>query len=515
MNKRVHRFVSLALAIALALGVSSQALASGASAALMQGNQASALVAAVYYVSNSGSDSNPGTNAAPFKTFTKAVSVLLPGDTLQVMAGTYNQPLVLSRSGTASAPINVIGNGAILNMRSSTHTGIKISGNYISLSNFEVTGATEYGISILGKYVTVKNNVVHDNVTANGTAGRCGGAGSWTSALKVRVGGEHIIIENNTLYENCGEGIAITRGINVLVRNNTVYDNFAPNIYVDNSPFTTVENNLVYCTGAVLRPDGRRPTAIGLGEEEYAGWGAQMHDVLVTGNTVRDCGKGIGAFDSEVGGTLTNVTITRNYIPSGQGRAISMTSSYHRNVVISYNNIFNAVYLQVSTGITLIGNTIIGSGTSPTSTQTATPGSVPTNPGTPTATFTANNTSPTSTQTATPEPAATNPPTSTLAAPVPSNTAAAASTPTSAVSDGIFANGFESGDLSAWSGSATNGAHLGVSPAAALAGSFGMQVQINGTTALYVNDASPNAEPRYRVRFYFDPNSVTLASGDY
>ncbi|HJS20323.1 MAG TPA: hypothetical protein VJ785_16360 [Anaerolineales bacterium] len=148
------------------------------------------------------------------------------------------------------------------------------------------------------------------------------------------------------------------------------------------------------------------------------------------------------------------------------------------------------------------------------SASTPGPANTPTNPGTPAATFTANNTS-TSTQTATPGPAATNPPTSTLAAPVPSNTAAAASTPTSAVSDGIFANGFESGDLSAWSGSATNGAHLGVSPAAALAGSFGMQVQINGTTALYVNDASPNAEPRYRVRFYFDPNSVTLASGDY
>ena len=24
----------------------------------------------------------------------------------------------------------------------------------------------------------------------------------------------------------------------------------------------------------------------------------------------------------------------------------------------------------------------------------------------------------------------------------------------------------------------------------------------------------PNAEPRYRVRFYFDPNSITMASGD-
>jgi len=31
---------------------------------------------------------------------------------------------------------------------------------------------------------------------------------------------------------------------------------------------------------------------------------------------------------------------------------------------------------------------------------------------------------------------------------------------------------------------------------------------------MYVNDDTPFAEPRYRVRFYFDPNSITMANGD-
>jgi hypothetical protein len=31
---------------------------------------------------------------------------------------------------------------------------------------------------------------------------------------------------------------------------------------------------------------------------------------------------------------------------------------------------------------------------------------------------------------------------------------------------------------------------------------------------IYVTDDSPNAEPRYRARFYFDPNSISMLSGD-
>ena len=32
---------------------------------------------------------------------------------------------------------------------------------------------------------------------------------------------------------------------------------------------------------------------------------------------------------------------------------------------------------------------------------------------------------------------------------------------------------------------------------------------------MYVRDDSPNAETRYRARFYFDPNSISMASGSY
>jgi len=350
--------ISFAIVFGLAFGASSPALASAALGTGMQEQQAT-LLGNVYYVSTTGKDTNPGTSTAPFKTFEKAVSVLKPGDTLQVLPGTYYESLRLTVSGTAAAPITVIGNGAIVNIQGTQTTGIKISGSYVNLSNFEVTGANDAGITVPGKYVTVKNNILHDNVIENGI-GTCGTATSWSSALKAGIGSEHVTIEGNTVYNNCGEGIAVTRGVNVVVKNNTVYDNFAPNIYVDNSPYTTVQDNLVYCTGARLRLDGSRPTAIGLGEEAYSGWGAQMHDVLVSGNTIRDCGKGIGAFASQLGGALTNVTITKNYIPSGYGRAISLTSESYNNVVISYNTLFNEPWIDSPAGVILIGNTVNG-----------------------------------------------------------------------------------------------------------------------------------------------------------
>jgi hypothetical protein len=61
----------------------------------------------------------------------------------------------------------------------------------------------------------------------------------------------------------------------------------------------------------------------------------------------------------------------------------------------------------------------------------------------------------------------------------------------------------------------TNGGNLSVSPSAALVGGYGMQATFTNTTAMYVRDDSPVAEARYRARFYFDPNSISMASGNY
>ncbi len=85
----------------------------------------------------------------------------------------------------------------------------------------------------------------------------------------------------------------------------------------------------------------------------------------------------------------------------------------------------------------------------------------------------------------------------------------APSTP-STPSDVLFADGFESGGFAAWSAAVTNGGYLSVIPNAALHGTQGLQAQIVNNTGMYVRDDTPNAETRYRARFAFDPNSISI-----
>src|SRR5271157_4249209 len=47
------------------------------------------VVLSTYWVSPSGNDSNPGTKAQPWETPQACMDKLLPGDTLDIMAGTY------------------------------------------------------------------------------------------------------------------------------------------------------------------------------------------------------------------------------------------------------------------------------------------------------------------------------------------------------------------------------------------------------------------------------------------
>src|SRR5690606_15494886 len=55
---------------------------------------------------------------------------------------------------------------------------------------------------------------------------------------------------------------------------------------------------------------------------------------------------------------------------------------------------------------------------------------------------------------------------------------------------------------------------LSVHPTAALFGNQGLRVVLNDNGAMVISDERPAAEPRYRARFYFDPNSISMSNGD-
>lgn len=238
-------------------------------------------------------------------------------------------------------------------------TQVVISGNYVRLyGGGQVTGGSSHGVLVTGKHIVVENLFVHNGVTENGNSPTCPGSGSWGSAIKMQVGAEDVTVRNNYVYENCGEGIAATRGINIKILNNYVRDNFSVNIYLDNSPFSTASGNKVWCTGIVLR-SGNRPAGIVVAEESYSGWGTQRHDNQVLDNYVADCNSGVSSWNSELStGAEIDLLVQGNRVINSIGRSISLESNKNVRVLVQENWIEKSINVKVSTGVTLLNNVV-------------------------------------------------------------------------------------------------------------------------------------------------------------
>jgi len=198
---------------------------------------------AVYYVSPAGLDSNPGTQASPFKTITHAMRVATrSGSTVHVAPGTYNVannetfPITVpagvlligdddeTRKGGGSTPTSIVGGGgqapgatagfgvALLPGAGSTIAGFTItndnpalSGRYglflnnsnVTLRNNTVTGATHKA----GIYVDASTNHM---ITGNRIVDN--GGSSMGSGLDFGKGGALSKVENNVITGN-GYGV--------------------------------------------------------------------------------------------------------------------------------------------------------------------------------------------------------------------------------------------------------------------------------------------------------------------
>jgi hypothetical protein len=96
-----------------------------------------------YYVATTGSDTNAGTQAAPFKTLSKASSVVAAGTTVHVAPGTYAGGLQTTKSGTATSRIRFVSDtkwGAKI-QGSSNEFLWDVRGNYVDIEGFEFNGA--------------------------------------------------------------------------------------------------------------------------------------------------------------------------------------------------------------------------------------------------------------------------------------------------------------------------------------------------------------------------------------
>jgi hypothetical protein len=197
-----------------------------------------------YYVSAlTGSDSNNGSETAPFETINRAISLVNPGDTIFVMNGTYqndgygtvdtttntnmnnNHVVTINKSGTAGAYItlkNYPGHTPIIQFDG--RGGIVISNdmNYIIIEGFEVVGPAA-SITYAEAYANREYKVLaasdpDDDINYNHTY--FSGKGIW--------GGygahHHIIIRNNIVHDTAGSGIRFNDSDHITIENNEVYN---------------------------------------------------------------------------------------------------------------------------------------------------------------------------------------------------------------------------------------------------------------------------------------------------
>ncbi|MFJ7625187.1 choice-of-anchor Q domain-containing protein [Streptomyces sp. NPDC097595] len=191
-----------------------------------------------YYVSPSGSDTNPGTSAGlPFKTLQKAADLTKPGDTVSIMKGTYTESadgqdvLTIRRSGSAGLPITYKpypGDHPVIHPVTGWN-GINISGaSYIRIQGLEVAGdiphltlADAEAHAVPGKPKFNTNCVAAYKNTTTGLQSHhidiigndvhdCPGGG--ISAIDA----DHVTIDHNRVHTTSWYNVYATSGISIL-----------------------------------------------------------------------------------------------------------------------------------------------------------------------------------------------------------------------------------------------------------------------------------------------------------
>src|SRR4030042_5276145 len=219
--------------------------------------------AAAYYVSTTGSDSNPGTLAQPWRTIQKAANTINAGDTAYIRGGTYTGIVNISKSGTSGSTINIFGfpgetaivdGGGNMGEYSALFT---INGNYVHVQDLEIIRGGmglvlkgSYGIATrihshnhisngilvngTGQGNVVEDSTVHDTCEYN----KNGTGGHWGSALSAARSPKNTIIRRNLVYDNWGEGLSAYGGASGTSANGSVfedniaYDNWSVNLYI-------------------------------------------------------------------------------------------------------------------------------------------------------------------------------------------------------------------------------------------------------------------------------------------
>ena len=311
---------------------------------------------AVYYVAKNGSDSNPGTLAAPWLTIQHAATSVAAGDTVNIRAGVYNEAVTPTVSGSAAAGSVTFqsypGETAVID-----GTGLKVqngqsglfnisSRDYITVSGLEIRNFTSssdsqvpIGIYVSGADNTIQllSNHVHDiTTTAPATPSNCA-----SNALGIAVYGtqapasiNNLTISGNEVNNNktgCSETVTLNGNVeNFTVTGNLIHDNnnigidaigfegTSPQSAYDQARNGLISGNTVYNITSYGNPDyGNSYAADGI----YVDGGT---NIVIERNTVHDADLNVELASEHKGKLTSYITLRNNLIYHGNSNGISI-----------------------------------------------------------------------------------------------------------------------------------------------------------------------------------------------
>lgn len=321
--------------------------------------------AAIYYVSTTGSDSNTGTDLAPWRTVSKAAEMLNAGDTVYIKDGTYIEQVIPARSGFAGNEITYAAFPG--------HTPV-LDGETLSTANRDWGGL----FWIKDKsYINVRGLRIQNSASISGTPGIAGILVTNSSSIN---------LENNAILNTRSSGIAVWDSTYVWILANDIQK--AVNggsqecITVSNSSNFEIAQNHVH-NGSQLEVGGegiavKQDSAFGVvhhndvfdlsGEvgiyiDAYNSPAPGTHHIKVYDNSVYTVGLGI-AISAEQGGNVQDIQVFNNIVHQNQSHGIMVTDWMSPNEGTKKNiDIFNNTVVANGSGTygggLLIASTLI------------------------------------------------------------------------------------------------------------------------------------------------------------
>ena len=271
--------------------------------------------------------------------YASAIRQASPGDTIELLTGTYSSVPYGIPSGSEGKPITIKAapNAKVVFVGTTSkyifeqyqpkyvniegpfelktcNRGVSIyQGYHVTISGLTIHDAQYQGIAVTGHYITVSNNEVYDCSLENKYTAKSREYG-WSQCVAVHgisqgVMSTNIAFKNNKIHEGYGEALDFLECDTCSAIGNDITNGFSMNIYVDASRNIVIEGNILRVNTDAYNTKWGRACGIGMAPESG---GIVISNILIQNNVMIGTRMGIYFFTMGNGGAYDKIRIYHN-----------------------------------------------------------------------------------------------------------------------------------------------------------------------------------------------------------